>query len=60
VIGRELMQKEDRRPAARFLEIQADVIACFGMGHFCDPSFFSCFDCRSDWRTGATVRGRLR
>jgi hypothetical protein len=24
------------------------------MGHFGDPFFFSCFDCRSDWRTGAT------
>ncbi len=33
VVGREFVQEDDRRSLARLLEIEADVIAGYGIGH---------------------------
>ena len=40
VVGRELVQEDDRRPASRLFEMQTDVILGDGIGHF---GFFSIF-----------------
>jgi hypothetical protein len=34
------VQEDDRRSAARLFEIEADVVACNGMGHFEIPLLF--------------------
>src|SRR5713101_1740166 len=34
VVGRKFMQEDDGSPAPGFLEIEADVVACDGIGHF--------------------------
>jgi hypothetical protein len=33
MVGREFMQEEDGRSAARLLEIETDIIRCDGVGH---------------------------
>ena len=41
VVGREFMQKENRRAAACFLIIEPDIVACDGIGHWRVPLFLS-------------------
>jgi hypothetical protein len=40
VVGRELMQEDDRRPASRLFKVQTDAIPGDGMGHFGFLSIF--------------------
>src|SRR5882724_3161775 len=38
VVGREFVQEDDRRSLACLLEIKADIVARYGVGHFDVPS----------------------